>query len=112
HGLRSTFVREQARRRSLLPRGDRAARLGTQVSAMGGYLNLFDPWLPTRLDSPTLFVRATEGFAGLPPYPAEQQFPLDLCDALVTVPGNHFTVISQHADSCARVMHDWLAEVL
>jgi 3-oxoacyl-(acyl-carrier-protein) synthase/acyl carrier protein/surfactin synthase thioesterase subunit len=104
--VRARFMREQVRRRSLVS----ADLLGTQLSAMGGYMNVFDEWRPAQLGVPTLLVRASEAFAGLPDYPAEQQFPLELC-TLVNVPGNHFSLLSQHAETTARAMHDWLTEI-
>jgi surfactin synthase thioesterase subunit len=108
--VRARFMREQIRRRSLVSADGDSVELGNQLSAMGGYMNLFDPWKPARLDAPVLLVRASESMSGLPIYQAHHQFPLELC-TLVNLPGNHFTLISQYDELVGRAVHDWLTEL-
>ncbi|WP_240437701.1 type I polyketide synthase [Sciscionella marina] len=67
-----------------------------------------------RIDVPTLVVRAAE------PAPSEQEdaggtsgpgAPWSLPGVVteVAVPGNHFTMMTEHADTTARAVEDWLA---
>jgi acetyl esterase/lipase len=107
---RARFMREQLRRLGLASPESRSAGLGDQISAMGGYVDLFASWRPARLTAPTLLVRASESLSGLPAGRAEDQFPPELC-TVVNVPGHHFSLISRHTETTARAVHDWLSEL-
>ncbi|MFC4533180.1 type I polyketide synthase [Sphaerisporangium dianthi] len=110
--VRAAFMREQARRRDLFARDARSAPPGAQLSAMGGYVGLFDGWAPTPIGTPTLHLRASRTLPGVPATAPEDQFPGRLLHTSASLPGDHFTLLSQHAAESARAMHDWLAEVL
>ncbi|WP_438672317.1 alpha/beta fold hydrolase [Solihabitans fulvus] len=79
-----------------------AARLDavddTRLTAMGGYLRLLDGWQPAETTAPTLLVRAADGRAC---WPARHD--------VVDVPGDHFTVLEEHAASTAESVRAWLA---
>ncbi|MEU4180562.1 type I polyketide synthase [Streptomyces sp. NPDC026589] len=77
-----------------------------RLVAMGGYIQLFEGWTPQRLSVPTLLVRATErGDTHDRPRWA-------LADTTVDVPGDHFTVLAEHAGTTARAVTGWLDPVL
>ncbi|WP_406190999.1 alpha/beta fold hydrolase [Streptomyces sp. NBC_01017] len=108
---RARFMREQAR----LGGGDgpltpdsRSAPQGHELSAMGHYMSLFDGWRPGRISAPTLHIRASELLSGLTGEVPEGLFPADLCHTSVSLPGNHFTLLSQHSEAAGKVLHDWL----
>ncbi|MCX4546088.1 type I polyketide synthase [Streptomyces sp. NBC_01565] len=76
-----------------------------RLIAMGGYVHLFDGWTPQPLPVPTLLVRAGErtGTHDRPRWP--------LADTTVDVPGDHFTMLAEHAGTTARAVTDWLDAV-
>ncbi|MFH8290014.1 type I polyketide synthase [Streptomyces sp. NPDC018059] len=86
----------------------RAARASAadpdRLTAMAGYFELFAEWKPARLAAPTLYLRARDPLPGAEPAP-----PWSLAHAEVTVPGDHFTVLEEHARTTALAAHDWLA---
>ncbi|MFD9358109.1 type I polyketide synthase [Streptomyces sp. NPDC060031] len=77
-----------------------------RLIAMGGYIQLFDGWTPQRLSVPTLLVRAGErtGTHDRPRWP--------LADTTVDVPGDHFTMLAEHAGTTAQAVTHWLDSVL
>ena len=84
---------------------------GAQLTAHGGYVRVFQQWTPQQLQTPTLFLRAST-----PPGPAvawatadEWQAAWEFRDTVVDMPGDHFTMAEEHADSIATTVHDWLA---
>ncbi|MFI9383508.1 type I polyketide synthase [Kutzneria sp. NPDC052558] len=82
-----------------------------RMTAMGGYFRLLWSWRPAELSAPTLLVRATEpppgdahGPAWQPSWPAAH----DTVDG----PGNHFSMLDDHADVTAAIVQDWLSHTL
>ncbi|MCP3803744.1 SDR family NAD(P)-dependent oxidoreductase [Allokutzneria sp. A3M-2-11 16] len=84
---------------------------GPQLVAMGGYLRIFRNWRPGELSTPVLFAQATEcmpevsdlvaeGVAWRAVWPGPQ--------TTIAVPGNHFTVVTEHAERTADVISDWI----
>ncbi|XVQ90086.1 type I polyketide synthase [Microbispora siamensis] len=110
--VRAAFMREQARRRDLFAADGESAPPATQLSAMGGYVGLFEDWSPTPIGTPTLHLRASRPLPGMPATNPDEQFPGRLLHTSAVLPGDHFTLLSQHSADAARAMHDWLAEVL
>ncbi|WP_030824022.1 thioesterase domain-containing protein, partial [Streptomyces hygroscopicus] len=99
---------------------DREEKLGggimndTRLTAMGGYHRILGQWQPEPIKTPTLLVRATE------PVPAPSGAPEDarmlnvewkLNHAAREVPGDHFTIVEQHAENTASVVEKWLEEI-
>nr|AEU17898.1 putative type I PKS [Streptomyces antibioticus] len=105
------FLQEQASRSGTLS-GGRSATLSNELSAMGGYHGLFDGWRPGRISAPTLHIRASEALPGLSLPAPDAMFPPELCHSSASLPGNHFTMLSQHSEAAAKTVNDWLAEVL
>ncbi|SDM38948.1 type I polyketide synthase [Allokutzneria albata] len=87
---------------------------GAQLTAMGGYLRLFREWRPHHLSTPVLFAQAmecmpetadlvAEGVPWRATWPAAQ--------TTIGVPGNHFTVVTEHAVRTAEAISDWIRAV-
>ncbi|MFJ9431544.1 type I polyketide synthase [Streptomyces sp. NPDC101490] len=74
-----------------------------RLTAMAGYFELFGGWRPARLTCPTLYVRARDPLPGTAPAPAWA-----LPHTEVTVPGDHFTMLEEHARTTALAVHRWL----
>ncbi len=75
-----------------------------RLTAMAGYFALFAAWKPVQLAAPTLYLRARDPLPGAEPAP-----PWSLPHAEVTVPGDHFSVLEEHAATTARALHSRLA---
>ncbi|MEU4154189.1 type I polyketide synthase [Streptomyces sp. NPDC026659] len=86
----------------------RAARFSgaepDRLTAMAGYFELFTGRQPSGLTAPTLFVRAGDPLPGTEPAP-----PWSVPHTEVTVPGDHYTVLEEHARTTALAVHHWLA---
>lgn len=87
---------------------DKAAQFASaesdRLTAMAGYLERFSGWEPAELSAPTLFVRARDPLPGI-----EAAATWSLPHTEVTVPGDHFTVLEEHARTTALAVHDWLS---
>ncbi|MFJ9155104.1 type I polyketide synthase [Streptomyces sp. NPDC102270] len=77
------------------------------LSAMGGYLRLLDTWRPAPIKTPTLLVRPVEALPGAPRDARRSawQPPHEVVD----VPGDHFSMIEEHAPAAAAAVTTWLA---
>ena len=88
-------------------------RTEDELTAMPWYSSIFEDWAPATIATRTLFVRVTEPMAGMagegssPNWRAHWEQPHTLAD----LPGNHFTILSDHAESTARIVHDWLSTI-
>ncbi|MFD0344432.1 type I polyketide synthase [Streptomyces sp. NPDC127117] len=74
-----------------------------RLTAMAGYFELFKGWKPAPLACPTLYVRAQDPLPGAEPAPD-----WILPHAGITVPGDHFTMLEEHARTTALAVHRWL----
>ncbi len=89
----------------MLRRAARSSSAGPdRLTAMAGYFELFADRTPARPAAPTLYLRARDPLPGAEPAP-----PWGPVHTEVTVPGDHFTVLEEHAATTARAAHDWLA---
>ncbi|NIY63984.1 hypothetical protein SMALB_1930 [Streptomyces malaysiensis] len=70
---------------------------------MAGYFELFSGWKPAPLACPTQYVRARDTLPGAEPAPD-----WSLPHAEVTVDGDHFTMLEEHARTTALAIHRWL----
>ena len=96
--------------------GGMGARLGefaplddTRLTAMAGYLGLLDGWEPAPVKAPVLLVRPADPVPGVPEDAAEtwrSSWPQP--HAVVEVPGDHFSMIEEHAAHTANRVQDWL----
>ncbi|GAQ52705.1 type I polyketide synthase [Streptomyces acidiscabies] len=83
-----------------------------QVTAQGAYLELFEGWQPQAVSAPVLLARAAERMPqrgeaeGDAPrgWSAEWDFAHDTVDA----PGNHQTMMNEHAAGTAAAVSEWL----
>ncbi|WP_430623490.1 SDR family NAD(P)-dependent oxidoreductase [Lentzea sp. JNUCC 0626] len=78
----------------------------TRLIAMGRYFEAFAGWAPEATSVPTLHLRATEPFAAEVPadWRSRWEPPHDEAD----VPGDHFSVLEEHAASTAAAVDRWL----
>ncbi|MFI9273484.1 alpha/beta fold hydrolase [Kitasatospora sp. NPDC052896] len=86
----------------------------TRLTAMGGYLRLFAGWRPAAITAPTLLLKAAEaltatGAGEVPAGAAGASWPLP--HTAVDGPGDHFTVMEEHATTTAELIDQWLRSV-
>ncbi|MEU9032908.1 SDR family NAD(P)-dependent oxidoreductase, partial [Streptomyces sp. NPDC048383] len=80
-----------------------------RLLAMGAYFRLFGGWKPETVKSPTLLVRAQEQFFDWHrATDGDWRSYWDLEHTVVDAPGNHFTMMEQHAQATAEVVEAWL----
>ncbi|MFF3019640.1 SDR family NAD(P)-dependent oxidoreductase [Streptomyces sp. NPDC057939] len=81
----------------------------SRLLAMGAYFRLFGGWKPDAVKSPTLLVRAQEQFFDWNrATDGDWRSYWDLEHSVVDAPGNHFTMMEQHAQATAGVVEAWL----
>ncbi|WP_029391655.1 type I polyketide synthase [Streptomyces xiaopingdaonensis] len=87
----------------------------TTLTALGTYRALFRPWSPAPTDAPTLFVAPQDRIPGDPAVPRpdgeEWRARWPLPHTRVSVPGDHCTLVAEHAAETAAAVHDWLGKV-
>jgi thioesterase domain-containing protein len=77
--------------------------------AGGAYLRIFDDWQPAPLPVPTLLLRAAPTREMLDTDPAADWLPRwPLPHEAVDIPGDHYTVLSDDAETSAAAMRTWL----
>ncbi len=99
--LQQIFDRMVGREETYAPMDD------VGLTAMGGYGRLLAEWTPTEIACPTLLVQATQPMPGASEgadWRSSWSFP----HGSVAVPGDHFTMMEEHADSTAQAVHEWL----
>ncbi|WP_150243250.1 type I polyketide synthase [Nocardiopsis quinghaiensis] len=80
-----------------------------RLTAMGRYMRLFANVRPGAVVAPSVVLRPEDPITdrdGVPIPPFSWEPPHER----ITVPGDHFTMLEDHADIIARVLHDWLVE--
>nr|WP_217143047.1 type I polyketide synthase [Streptomyces sp. AC627_RSS907] len=82
----------------------------TRLTAMGGYVRLFHGWQPAPVQAPTLLVRATEPMFGWS-RDGDWRSSWSLPHTALDTPGNHFSVMEEHAATTARTVDAWLSAV-
>ncbi|WNE96626.1 type I polyketide synthase [Streptomyces luomodiensis] len=80
----------------------------TRLLAMGAYFRLFGQWRPREVKTPTLLVRAEERFFDWS-RDGDWRSYWELPHTAVDAPGDHFTMMEDHAGTTARVVEDWLS---
>jgi len=78
-----------------------------RLGAMGTYFTIFGQWRPSPVTAPTLFVCANESLAPSAEgddWRATWELPHDS----VEVPGNHFTIMEDHAVTTASAIQEWV----
>ncbi|GHG49689.1 type I polyketide synthase [Streptomyces griseocarneus] len=84
---------------------------GTQLTAMGGYLRIFDGWDAPTAAAPTLVVRAGEWMADATATADDRPAAPDHADTVTEVPGNHYTLMERHAESTAAAVDEWVVKL-
>ncbi len=79
----------------------------TRLTAMGAYLPLVGSVEAASLATPTLMVKASEPFPGTQT-DGEWGASWPLYDDSVSVPGNHMTMMGEHAATTAAAVGEWL----
>ncbi|WP_345054118.1 SDR family NAD(P)-dependent oxidoreductase [Streptomyces rameus] len=80
-----------------------------RLTAMGGYLRLFSDWGPAPIGAPILAVKAEETFTGSE-QTTDEEAAWGARVTRIEVPGDHFTMMEDHAGATAGAVLDWLAE--
>ncbi|MCM9082282.1 type I polyketide synthase [Streptomyces spororaveus] len=80
-----------------------------RLLAMGAYFRLFGGWKPEAVKTPTLLIRAGERFFDWTrSTDGDWRSYWDLEHTAVDVPGNHFTMMEEHAPTTAQAVEGWL----
>ncbi|MEU9191468.1 thioesterase domain-containing protein, partial [Streptomyces sp. NPDC048484] len=87
-----------------------------RLSAMSHYSHLLPAFSLGSIEAPVLFIGVDESFVVRPDgSPDTGDFlrarPWDSAHSLRIAPGNHFTLVEDHADSTAAVIEDWIASI-
>ncbi len=80
-----------------------------RTTAWAAYLQFFFDWKARPLDVPTLLVRAGDPLGTIPEdadWRAQWPYEHDVVD----VPGDHFTMLGDHAEDVAKRIQEWLAD--
>ncbi|MEU5692337.1 type I polyketide synthase [Actinosynnema sp. NPDC020468] len=81
----------------------------TSLTAMGGYGRVLADWAPRPIGGRTLLVRAGEPLRGtITDGPHDWRAAWPFPHEVVDVPGDHFTVLEDHADTTVAAVRDWL----
>lgn len=78
-----------------------------RLTAMGAYLRLLADFEPTTATVPTLLIRAADAKSGI----AASEEPgarWEFSHQVLQVPGDHFSILEDYAESTARVVLSWL----
>jgi thioesterase domain-containing protein len=103
--VQERLLKENIRRTVLLE--DTPGAASRQFVAMGAYMELFHGWTPGPLSAPVLCVQAGQ-WIDAPDTDDCWRASLDIPRVVSEVPGDHFTIMTEHAETTARVLHDWL----
>jgi thioesterase domain-containing protein len=84
----------------------------TTLTALGSYRRMFRPWTPAPIAAPTLFLTPEDRIPGNPDEPVTDddwraRWPLP--HTAVRIPGDHCTIVAEHAQAAAAAIDHWLA---
>ncbi|HSS03783.1 MAG TPA: SDR family NAD(P)-dependent oxidoreductase, partial [Solirubrobacterales bacterium] len=82
----------------------------TRLTAMGAHVRLLSEWRLQELSSPTLMVRCADPLSGVSTEGDWRAPAWDLATE-VEVPGDHFSMMQQHAAATAGAIEEWLAGI-
>ncbi|MHC5908171.1 thioesterase domain-containing protein, partial [Streptomyces sp. S6] len=98
--------------RSLEREAEFGRMTGLRLTAMASYFSLFETWAPAPLRTPGLLLRASVPVMPDPGHtqevPQEWQTVWPVPLTVTDVPGDHHSMIEDHGDTTATVIHDWL----
>ncbi|WP_394840360.1 SDR family NAD(P)-dependent oxidoreductase [Pendulispora rubella] len=98
---------QEALRRVWMGQLDSAPRMDDELTAMMWYFRLFAGYRPAPIAARTLVIRVAEPLPGMgdgDAWRAHWEHPHDV----IEIPGDHVTMIAEHAGASARAIHDWL----
>lgn len=78
-----------------------------RLTAMGAYLRLLSDFKAPKAAAPTLLIRAAESSEGMGAG-QESQAPWEFPHQVLEVPGDHFSILEEHAESTAHALQGWL----
>ncbi|GAA1779218.1 acyltransferase domain-containing protein [Streptomonospora arabica] len=82
-----------------------------RATAMGGYLDLFESWSPRKIAARTAMVRPDDPVAdggGAPVAEGLWRFAWPLPHDALRVPGDHLTMLEDHAEQTAAAVGEWV----
>ncbi|MFD9702986.1 SDR family NAD(P)-dependent oxidoreductase [Lentzea sp. NPDC059081] len=79
------------------------------LTAMARYLDL--DWTPSAVAVPTLLLRASERVPTWSGTAEDWRSAWKYADTVADVPGDHFTVMEEHAPAAARAVSEWIARL-
>ncbi len=83
----------------------------TRLTAMGGYRRILTEWQPGKLVTPTVMVRASEPPPNVVSVDTDDwQASWELPHSVIDVPGNHMTMMGEHAASTAKAVQSALGD--
>jgi thioesterase domain-containing protein/acyl carrier protein len=96
---------------SLQAEGKVGPMTDVRLTAMAGYFSMFGGWSEKPIAAPTVLIRATDLVATDEPPPRDERqwrssWPLE--HAVVDVPGDHFTMMSECAGTTADHLEAWI----
>ncbi|MFC6987349.1 type I polyketide synthase [Streptomyces cirratus] len=80
----------------------------TRLTAMGAYHRLLLGWAPQPTRAPVLHLRATDPMAAWSDPDQDWRSVWEFSHTALDVPGNHFTMMTEHAPATARAVDAWL----
>ncbi|WP_394846825.1 SDR family NAD(P)-dependent oxidoreductase [Pendulispora brunnea] len=98
---------QEALRRVWMGQLDSAPRMDDELTAMMWYFRLFAGYRPAAIAARTLVIRVAEPLPGMGDGDAWRAHWEHTHD-LIEIPGDHVTMIAEHAGASARAIHDWL----
>ncbi|WP_424893231.1 type I polyketide synthase [Streptomyces sp. XH2] len=105
HQVLNAMAQAQSQRLDFMRSG------GEQLTAMGRYMHLFDDWAAPEISAPTLLVRASEPMLPGAADGDGRAAPPEHVGTTVEVPGNHYSMMEDHAATTAAAVESWLADV-
>ncbi|MFD7548698.1 type I polyketide synthase [Streptomyces sp. NPDC059816] len=97
----------------MFDREDQAVPMdGTRLTAMGKYFRILDDYTPPEVAAPVLLVRASNPLGESAPTVGDWRSSWPGAHTVLDVPGDHFSMMEQHADTTAATVSDWLAALL
>ncbi len=85
---------------------------GARLTAMGKYFRILDAYRPPTVAAPTLLVRASSPPGEAAPSFGDWQSRWPGATTVVDVPGDHFSMLEQHAGTTGDAVSAWLDQIL
>ncbi|HEV2636980.1 MAG TPA: type I polyketide synthase [Actinocrinis sp.] len=99
--------------RGMFDREDQAVPMdGTRLTAMGKYFRILDDYRPPAVQAPLLLVRASSPLGAAAPEVGDWRSNWPGANAVVDVPGDHFSMLEQHSATTSAAVSDWLESLL